>query len=77
MTSQPWGCHRTAPLPHPCQPIPDCACGYDFRLLDPRCSGCHRSRPESPQDQLDALRALGDAALDQRRVPPKPPHGAP
>lgn len=65
-TRHSWGCHRDGPLPHPWLPIADTACGYDARSFDVRCLGCHRRRPESPRDQLDALHALGDAAQDQR-----------
>lgn len=61
-----WGCWRSSPIHHPWLPIADTACGYDERLTDPRCQGCHRSRPESPLDQLDQLNGRGDAAYGQR-----------
>lgn len=59
----PWGCHTTRPRAHPWLPIADCACGFDERMTDARCAGCHRSRSESPLDQLDALHQVGDAQL--------------
>lgn len=60
------GCWRAVPLPHPWHPsIPDCACGFDLRLHDPRCRGCFRARPESPRMQLENLQALGDVAQQQ------------
>lgn len=59
----PWGCWRDSPLHHPWQPIQDVACGSDARLTDPRCIGCHRSRPESALDQLRALQQVGAAEL--------------
>jgi hypothetical protein len=56
MTTDRHHCNHPTPRPHPWNPrIPDVACGYDQRLSDPRCHGCHRARPESPLDQLAAL----------------------
>ena len=50
------GCNHPTPAMHPWRPeIIDCACGYDDRLVDPNCAGCHRARAESPLDQLQAL----------------------
>ena len=60
------GCWGETPKRHPTEPsILDRACGFDGRLTDARCYGCHRARAESPQDQLDALHALGAAARAQ------------
>ena len=65
------GCWSQVPLPHPLEPrILDVACGYDDRLVHPRCLGCHRARAESPRQQLDALEALGDAAQAQQEPSP-------
>jgi hypothetical protein len=50
-----YACNRDHPIKHPHLPIQDVACGYDQRLTDPRCDGCHRSRAESALDQLHAL----------------------
>jgi hypothetical protein len=61
----PWGCYRHGPLPHPWLPIADVACGFDERLTDRRCQGCHRARADSPPEQLDALNGRGDAAVGQ------------
>lgn len=65
-----YGCWCARRVSHPWhrRTIPDVACGYDDRLTDQRCTGCHRSRSESPLDQLQSLDArhtvdgLGGAA---------------
>lgn len=50
------GCWSRIAHPHPWIPgIADRACGYDERLTDRECQGCHRSRVESPLDQLAVL----------------------
>ena len=46
-----WGCWTHKAQPHPWEEISDVACGYDGKLTDKRCTGCHRSRPENPRDQ--------------------------
>jgi hypothetical protein len=47
------GCNTATAEPHPwIAAITDRACGYDERLIDPDCHGCHRSRAESPLEQL-------------------------
>lgn len=52
------GCWRDEPLRHPFEPrILDTACGFDSRMVDLKCAGCHRQREESPLDQLRALDA--------------------
>lgn len=52
------GCWTDQPLPHPWEPrITDVACGYDDRMTEPKCAGCHRQRAESPLDQLRAIDA--------------------
>lgn len=66
INKNPWGCWKSGPVNHPFIPqIADVACGFDDRLTDPRCAGCHRQRPEAPRDQLAALDKLGDAAEGQ------------
>lgn len=71
MSCVPWGCWTATAVPHPWAPILDVACGYDHRLVDSRCAGCHRSRDEGPREQLEALHGLGDAAEEQceRAIP--------
>ena len=61
---KPWGCWTDGPMPHPWEPISDTACGFDERLSDPRCQGCHRSREEGPLDQLAQI--YDDASEDGR-----------
>lgn len=50
-------CWTGTAVPHPWEDIKDVACGYDKRLTDPWCTGCHRSRLEGPEEQMKALRA--------------------
>lgn len=52
-----YGCWSSEAVPHPWEDIADVACGYDYRLTSPRCTGCHRAREESTLDQLRALDA--------------------
>lgn len=63
----PWGCHTDVPVPHPWHPIQDVACGYDGRVDDARCAGCHRRREESALDQLRRLDGVGDAQRAKER----------
>lgn len=66
---RPWGCHSYQPIQHPwIAAITDCACGYDWRLKDPRCLHCRRSRIQSPREQLDELQLLGDVAKQQNDI---------
>jgi hypothetical protein len=46
----------------------DVACGFDARMTAARCSGCWRSRAESPLAQLAGLDGLGAAAKLQADV---------
>ena len=62
------GCYRTIPLRHPWLPIADVNCGFDQRLTDGKCQGCHRSRVGSPMSQLDELNGRGDVARLQEDV---------
>lgn len=60
-----WGCWTTSQRRHPWEPqIHDMACGFDARMVDSRCIGCHRRRAESPLDQLAKI--YHDASEDGR-----------
>jgi hypothetical protein len=51
-----YGCHSDLPQNHPWhKEVEDVACGYENKLLDDLCRGCHRARAEDPLDQLSAL----------------------
>ena len=51
-----WDCNSREPKQHPfhCL-IKDTACGYDHKLTDMRCIGCHRRNSTWPQEQIAAL----------------------
>ena len=49
------GCWSQVPLKHPWLPLSDTSCGYDQRLVDPNCVGCHRAREEDALAQLQTL----------------------
>jgi hypothetical protein len=54
-STEDWGCWTSGPRPHPWLPIADMNCGYDGKMEDPRCLGCHRQRKGWPHDQLKHL----------------------
>jgi hypothetical protein len=55
MAASSHACKRPWPIHHPWLDIHDTACGYDERMTNANCMGCHRRRQESALDQLQRI----------------------